>query len=93
VAPQLTAEAKRAIATISEGSPRLQPHVDALLTLRPAVAQFDRGVPHSHSYTVDFASSRLATAARRTTLRRPRAALFCIDNRLIMPRRAPAFID
>lgn len=52
VAPQLTAEAKRAIAAISEGLAALQPHVDALLALRPAVAQFDRNVPHPHGYSV-----------------------------------------
>jgi chromosome segregation ATPase len=52
VAPQLTAEAKRAIAAISEGLAALQPHVDTLLALRPAVAQFDRNVPHPHGYTV-----------------------------------------
>jgi hypothetical protein len=52
VGPQLTAEAKRAIAAISEGLAALQPHVDALLALRPVVAQFDRGVPHPHGYTV-----------------------------------------
>lgn len=46
------AEAKRAISAISEGLAALQPHVDALLALRPAVAQFDRHVPHPMGYTV-----------------------------------------
>jgi hypothetical protein len=44
VAPQLTAESKRAIAAISEGLAALQPHVDALRSLEPAVAQFERAV-------------------------------------------------
>jgi hypothetical protein len=52
VGTELTTEAKRAIAAISEGLAALQPHVDALLALRPVVAQFDRGVPHPHGYTV-----------------------------------------
>lgn len=52
VAPQITAEAKRAIVAISEGLAALQPHVDALLALQPAVAQFDRNVPHPMGFAV-----------------------------------------
>jgi hypothetical protein len=52
VGPQLAAVTQRSIAAITEGLAALQPHVDALLALRPAIAQFDRGVPHPHGYTV-----------------------------------------
>jgi hypothetical protein len=50
VAPPLTAEAKREIAAISDLLAALQPHVDALRALAPAVAQFERGVTvHGHT--------------------------------------------
>jgi hypothetical protein len=50
VAPALTAEAKRAVAAISEALAALQSHVDALLALAPAVAQFERGhTPYGHT--------------------------------------------
>jgi hypothetical protein len=51
VAPQLTAEAKRHTDAISAGLAALQPHVEALLALRPAVAQFERAF-NAHGYTV-----------------------------------------
>jgi hypothetical protein len=50
VAPQITAQARRAITAISEGLAALQPHVDALRALDPAVAQFERAVSvHGHT--------------------------------------------
>jgi hypothetical protein len=41
----------RRFAAISEGLAALQPHVDTLLALRPAVAQFERAF-NAHGYTV-----------------------------------------
>ncbi len=50
VGAELTAEAKRAIAAISEGLAALEPHVAALRALDPAVRQFERAVSvHGHT--------------------------------------------
>lgn len=52
VAPQLTAETKRTIDAITAWLAQGEQLANTLLALRPVVAQFDRGVPHPHGYTV-----------------------------------------
>lgn len=50
VAPQITAQAMRSIAALSDALAALQPHVDALRALDPAVRQFERAVSiHGHT--------------------------------------------
>ena len=52
VGPQVAAEAKRAIAALTAWLEQGEQLANELLKLRPAVAQFDRNVPHPHGYTV-----------------------------------------